>query len=92
MSKMLQELWYGNIEFQCRSVGRTAEEKRLAKQRDACYEELEAELSKRQIDLLDKYDAATAAQYAAFERDAFIEGVRFATGYLLEALPTDSIE
>ena len=86
MQNVLKELWYGNIEFQCRSVGNTAEEKRLAKQRDACHEALENELNKRQIDLLDKYDEATAAQYAAFERDAFIEGVKFATGYMLEAL------
>lgn len=89
MQNLLKELWYGNIKFQCRTIGLTDEEKRLAKQRNDCYEALEPELSKRQIDLLDQYDAATAAQYAAFERDAFMEGVKFATGYLLEALSFD---
>lgn len=44
-------------------------------------------LDEKQKDALQAYDDCQNALSAVYEKQAFIKGVRFATGYLLDALP-----
>ena len=52
-------------------------------------EKLRAVLNAEQAEVLQKYDDCLSDLSAYFQKKAFIKGIRFATGYLIEALSAD---
>ena len=56
MSKILEELWYGNISFENQYSGMSDEEKKLTEYISIHHENLYKTLNKQQKELLEKFD------------------------------------
>ena len=83
---LLEELWYGNINFQEQGTGYTSKVKEITKRMDDSHDILFESMTDQQKDWLEQYDDSVHEMYSIFEKDAFVIGVRFATGFLVETM------
>lgn len=86
MKNVLEELWYGNLCLQEQGTGYTAKMKEISEKMDRARDAISENMTADQRQALEQYDDAIHAMYSIFEKDAFITGVRFATGYWMEAM------
>ncbi len=84
MKKVLEQLWY---EYQTEEgIEQSEEEKELIHRLVQKSDVLRAGLSEKQKYDLEQRDECQNELCSLCAKEAFIKGVRFATGYLLEAI------
>ena len=84
MKRILEDLWYS---YQIENVAKFGnEEKEMANKISIAEETLQKSLTDEQKAALKVYEDCLDEVSAACEKKAFVKGVRFAVGFLLEAL------
>ena len=82
--KIIEDLWYSYILEN--TMKQTTEEKKILRSLVKYEEELESILGEKQKTAFKHYEDYLDKLHSVFERNAFIEGIRFATLFLIEAL------
>ena len=84
MDQILETLWKTYQIENPRELD--AEEKRLSEALAGYEDVLRADLNNAQKEMLEDYETCLSELNNHFEKEAFMNGIRFATAYLLEAL------
>ena len=86
MKRMLEDLWYS---YQMENAVKASKpEKEMAKRISTAEEVLHRSLNDEQKAALKAYEACLDEISGVCEKNAFVKGIRFAVGFLLEALYT----
>ena len=83
---LLNDLWNGNLNPGERSVNRSKEYRKLAKEANDCMEQLTAELSPKLTEMLDQFLDKNLQLFSITEEDTFIHGVRIGAQLILDVI------
>lgn len=86
MSKLLEELWYGNIEPCNDYVKNTDEIKELRKKRAELYDKLQETLNEKEKILLDEYSECEVEIFSIHEKEIFEYSFRLGFNLATEIL------
>lgn len=86
MSKILEELWYGNISFENQYSGMSDEEKKLTEYISIHHENLYKTLNKQQKELLEKFDDCKDELENITEREIFVYAFRLGARIAIEVM------
>ncbi len=84
MSKILEELWFDYLMEN--QANQSKEERELIHALVKTGDELHASLTQEQLTILERRDDCQNEICVLFAKEAFIKGIRFATGYFMEAI------
>ena len=87
MKHLLEEIW--GLYLMQKPMKQSEEKRKLIDEILEAEEKLRESLDETQIDLLEQYMDCIGNLHAVSESEAFIDGVRFASSFLIEALGKD---
>ncbi|MBQ6714689.1 MAG: hypothetical protein IJN15_03970 [Clostridia bacterium] len=89
MSKILEELWYGNVGFE-NQCGVSEDERKLMKYMADHHDNLYKTLNKQQKELLEKFDDCSVELNNINEKNIFVYGFRLGALIAFEVMNTEN--
>lgn len=89
MKKIIENLWYGNINPCSDYYKNTKEKKELVKKRSDLYDKITTDFNKKQIELFENYEECNLDIIALNEKEMFEYSFRLGFNFAIELLKSD---